>query len=81
VAFSREDKILTGDDGNTKNYRTKLLLKKSTKVVQAGSMSKAAFERAIEGMDSVFNEIKDIPHDIGPKKKHDRKKYNRTGNI
>jgi len=68
VAFSREDKILTGDDGNTKNYRTKLLLKKSTKVVQAGSMSKAAFERAIEGMDSVFNEIKDIPHDIGPKK-------------
>ena len=62
-----------------KNYRTKLLLKKSTKVVQAGSMSKAAFERAIEGMDSVFNEIKDIPHDIGPKKKHDRKKYNRTG--
>jgi len=31
-------------------------------------MSKAAFERAIEGMDSVFNEIKDIPHDIGPKK-------------
>jgi len=34
---------LTGADGNTTSYRTKLLLTKSTKVVQAGTMSNAAF--------------------------------------
>ena len=66
LAFSREDKLLTGADGNTTSYRTKLLLTKSTKVVQAGTMSNAAFQRAIEVMDSLFNEIKDVPHDIRP---------------
>jgi len=65
LAFSREDK-LSGADGNTTSYRTKLLLTKSTKVVQAGTMSNAAFQRAIEVLDSLFNEMKDVPHDIGP---------------
>ncbi|CAD6226630.1 unnamed protein product [Miscanthus lutarioriparius] len=48
LAFSKEDKLLTGADGNTTSYRTQLLLTKSTKVVQADTMSNVAFQRAIE---------------------------------
>ena len=49
-----------------REHRTKLILTRATKVVQAGSMSNAAFQRAIEGLESLFNEIKDVPHDVGP---------------
>jgi hypothetical protein len=48
LPFDRTDKKLVGKDGETKAYRTKMLLSKSMAVVRHGSMSKAGFERAIE---------------------------------
>lgn len=72
VPFDRNDKLLVGADGNTQRYRTKLLLTRYSKVVRAGSMSNPAFQRALDVVDSLYNEIKDHPHDIGPRSKGPR---------
>jgi hypothetical protein len=40
VVFSRDDRKMSGKDGETKSYRQKMLLKKAMKVVNHASMSK-----------------------------------------
>jgi hypothetical protein len=65
LPFDRTDKKLVGKDGETKTYRTKMLLSKSMEVVRHGSMSKVGFERAIEILTQLVELLSIIEPDIG----------------
>jgi hypothetical protein len=65
LPFDRTDKKLVGKDGETKAYRTKMLLLKSMAVVRHGSMSKVGFERAIEVLTQLVELLSTIEPNIG----------------
>ncbi|CAD6336577.1 unnamed protein product [Miscanthus lutarioriparius] len=81
LAFSKEDKHLTGADGNTTSYRTKLLLTKSTKVVQAGTMSNAAFQRAIEETFRQYDRERGVSMMCGGTERGSRQTNNALGTV
>jgi hypothetical protein len=58
VEFDRCDLRQIGEDGNTKSYRTTLLITKA--------MSARACERGLELLDTACKELQQIPPDIGP---------------
>ena len=60
VVFSRDDKKMSGKDGETKSYRQKMLLKKAMKVVNHASMSKA-----LDTMDELLEMLGRLEPDIG----------------
>jgi hypothetical protein len=64
LPFDRTDTKLVGKDGETKAYKTKILLSKSMAIVRQGSMSKAGFERAIEILTQLVD-LSTIEPDIG----------------
>ncbi|KAL6850343.1 hypothetical protein ACP4OV_020970 [Aristida adscensionis] len=66
LPFDRSDQLLVGSDGDTQSCRTKMLLTKAMPVVCAGSMSNAAYIKAIDALCAVFHDIESIPPDIGP---------------
>lgn len=65
LPFDRADRKLVGKDGETKAYRTRMLLTKSMAVVRHASMSKAGFEKAIEVLSHLVQIIAPIAPDIG----------------
>ena len=66
LEFDRHDKVLEGEDGNTRMYRSKMLLTKAMRAVRSGSMSEAACNRGLVALDELCKELELFPHDIGP---------------
>jgi hypothetical protein len=65
VVFSRDDRKMSGKDGETKSYRQKMLLKKAMKVVNHASMSKAGSDKASDTMDELLEMLGRLEPDIG----------------
>ena len=65
VVFSRDDRKMSGKDGETKSYRQKMLLKKEMKVVNHASMSKAGSDKALDTMDELLEMLGRLEPDIG----------------
>jgi hypothetical protein len=65
VVFSRDDRKMSGKDGETKSYRQKTLLKKAMKVVNHASMSKAGSDKALDIMDELLELLGHLEPDIG----------------
>jgi hypothetical protein len=65
VVFSRDDRKMSGKDGETKSCRQKMLLKKAMKVVNQASMSKAGSDKALDTMDELLKMIGRLEPDIG----------------
>jgi hypothetical protein len=65
VVFSRDDRKMSGKDGETKSYRQKMLLKKAMKVVNHASMSKAGSDKALDTMDELLEMLRRLEPDIG----------------
>jgi hypothetical protein len=65
VVFSRDDRKMSGKDGETKSYRQKMLLKKAMKVVNQASMSKAGSDKALDTMDELLEMLGRLEPDIG----------------
>jgi hypothetical protein len=65
VEFSRDDRKMSGKDGETKSYRQKMLLKKAMKVVNQASMSKAGSDKALDTMDELLEMLGRLEPDIG----------------
>ena len=66
LEFDRHDKVLEGEDGNTRMYRSKMLLTRAMRAVRSGSMSEAACNRGLVALDELCKELELFPHDIGP---------------
>ena len=67
MEFDRHDKVLEGEDGNTRMYRSKMLLTRAMRAVRSGSMSEAACTRGLVALDELCKELELFPHDIGPR--------------
>ena len=65
VIFSRDDRKMSGKDGETKSYRQKMLLKKAMKVVNHASVSKAGSDKALDTMDELLEMLGRLEPDIG----------------
>jgi hypothetical protein len=65
VVFSRDDRKMSGKDGETKSYKQKMLLKKAMKVVNHASMSKAGSDKALDTMDELLEMLGRLELDIG----------------
>jgi hypothetical protein len=65
VIFSRDDRKMSGKDGETKSYRQKMLLKKAMKVVNHASVSKAGSDKALDAMDELLEMLGRLEPDIG----------------
>ena len=65
MTFSRDDRNLKGNDGETKSYRHNMLLKKAMKVVHHASLSKAGNDRALAAMDELLEVLSRSEIDIG----------------
>ena len=66
MEFDRHDKVLEGEDGNTRMYRSKMLLTRVMRAVRSGSMSEVACTRGLVALDELCKELELFPHDIGP---------------
>ncbi|WVZ79932.1 hypothetical protein U9M48_027454 [Paspalum notatum var. saurae] len=65
VVFSRDDKKLKGKDGETKSNRQKTMLKRTMKVINKASMSKAGHNKYLDVMDELIELLERVEPDIG----------------
>ena len=70
LVFSRYDRKKKGQDGETRSYRQKMVMKKMMKVANIANMLKAGSDKTLEVMDQLLEMLSRVEPDIGGDENH-----------